>query len=69
MKVSDAQANPSVAHILLLLPADPGVELSASSPASCLPVHCHASHQDDNGLTLNSFSGTMSACLLLCSLP
>jgi hypothetical protein len=28
------------------------VELSAPSPAPCLPGHCHASHPDYNELTL-----------------
>lgn len=33
-------------------PADPEVEHSASSPASCLPACPHASCHDDNGLNL-----------------
>ena len=36
-----AQAIPSLAHSLLLLPADQDVELSAPSPAPCLPACCH----------------------------
>ena len=36
----------------LLMPADQDVELSAPSPAPCLPAHCHASCHDDNGLNL-----------------
>lgn len=32
--------------------AHPNVELSVASPAPCLPVCCHASHRDDNGLNL-----------------
>jgi hypothetical protein len=27
-------------------------ELSAPSPAPCLPVYCHVSHHDNNGLNL-----------------
>jgi hypothetical protein len=50
-EVSYAQAMPSVAHSLLL-PADQDVEISAPSPAPCLPPCCHASHHDDNGLNL-----------------
>ena len=34
-EVSEAQARPSVA--LFLLPANPDVEFSATSPAPCLP--------------------------------
>jgi hypothetical protein len=45
------QALPSVEH-RLLLPADQDVALSAPSPAPCLPLSCHASHHDDNGLNL-----------------
>jgi hypothetical protein len=37
---------------LSLLPADQDVELSAPSPALCLPANCHASHHDNNGLKL-----------------
>jgi len=33
-----------------LLPSDPDVELSVTSPASRPPGHHHASHRDDNGL-------------------
>ena len=48
--ISDAQARTSV--VVFLLPADPDVELSAPSPAPCLPV-CHpVSRHDDNGLNL-----------------
>ena len=36
-EVSEAQARPS-AHFLFLLPTDPDVELSAPSPAPCLPA-------------------------------
>jgi hypothetical protein len=36
------QATPRVARSLLLLPVDHAVELSAPSPAPCLPGHCHA---------------------------
>ena len=48
--VSNAYARTSV--FLLLMPADPDVELSTTSPAPCLPVCCHASHCADNGLNL-----------------
>ena len=48
-EVSKAQARPSGS---LSLPVDPGVELSAPSPAPCLPAGHHASHHDDNGLNL-----------------
>jgi hypothetical protein len=41
-----------VIHCLFLLPADQDVELSAPSPASCLPAYHHASCYDDNGLNL-----------------
>ena len=49
--VSEAQVRPSV-HCLFLMPANPDVEPSATSPAPCLNVCCHASHDDDNGLKL-----------------
>ena len=42
-----AQAMSSVECILLLLPADQDVELSAPSPAPSLPTCCHASCHDD----------------------
>ncbi|CAO2594180.1 hypothetical protein LEMLEM_LOCUS7627 [Lemmus lemmus] len=29
-----------------------GTDLLATSPAPCLPVHCHAACHDDNGLNL-----------------
>lgn len=38
-----------VAHFLP--PADPDVELAASSTALCLPARRHAPHHADNGLT------------------
>jgi hypothetical protein len=41
-----------VAHLFFLLPAHPDVEVSATSLAPCLPVCCHASCQDNNGLNL-----------------
>jgi hypothetical protein len=40
--VLEAQARPSGSLFLPLLPVDLDVELSATSPAPCLPVHCHA---------------------------
>lgn len=36
----------------LLLPVDQDVELSAPSPAPCLPACCHVSCYDNNGLNL-----------------
>ena len=48
--VSSAQARPS--GTLFLLPAHLDVELSATSPAPCLLVFCHASNHDDNGRNL-----------------
>jgi hypothetical protein len=50
--VTYVQAILSVVHSLSLLPSDQNVELSAPSPAPCLPGCCHASHHDDNGLNL-----------------
>ena len=44
-----AQAMPSVAHSLLLLPVDQDVELSAPL-ALCVPACCHASHHDELNL-------------------
>jgi hypothetical protein len=41
----------SVAHSQFLLPVTPDVELSATSPAPCLPACCHVSCHD-NGLNL-----------------
>ena len=46
-EVSNAQARPSVGVFLLLLLDDPYVELSATSPAPCLPTQHHASSLDD----------------------
>lgn len=37
-------------HSLFLLPANRDVDLSAPSPALCLPVHSHVSHHDNNDL-------------------
>lgn len=39
-------------HSSLLGALDPDVDLSAPSPAPCLPAHRHASHHDDNRLNL-----------------
>lgn len=47
-ELSDAQATPSVAPSFLLLPVDQDVDLSALSPALCLPAGCHASCHDDH---------------------
>lgn len=41
-----------VAHSFFLGPANPDIELSATSPAPCLPVCHHAFHRDDNELSL-----------------
>jgi hypothetical protein len=49
--VSDAEGRP-VAPSPFLLSTDLDVELSASSPAPCVPACCYASHHDDNGLNL-----------------
>jgi hypothetical protein len=46
-EVSYAQATPSVADSLLLLPADQDVELSVPFPAPCL-----SAHYGNNGLNL-----------------
>lgn len=46
------QALPSVGHSFLQVPADVGIELSAFSPAPCLPTGCHASHHDNYELYL-----------------
>jgi hypothetical protein len=51
-ELSYAQATPSVAHSLLMLPVDQDVELLAPSPEPCLPGCCHASCHDDNGQNL-----------------
>jgi hypothetical protein len=52
-EVSKAQARAQWLSLSLSLqPADQGVEFSVPSPAPCLPVCCHASHGDDNGLNL-----------------
>jgi hypothetical protein len=37
---------------MLKLPLDEDVELSAPSPALCLPACCHASHHKDDRLNL-----------------
>ena len=50
-EVSDAQARIKWLSFFLL-PANPDVELSGSSPAPCLPGHYHASHHDGDGLNL-----------------
>jgi hypothetical protein len=47
LQVSDAQTKPNVLT-LFLLPVDLNVELSAPSPASCLPECCY----NNNGLNL-----------------
>lgn len=50
LRFSKAQARAN--GFLFLLPSDR--ELSATSPAPCLPVCCHASHHDDNEITLQN---------------
>jgi hypothetical protein len=50
--VSKTQARAN--SILFLLPVDLVVKLSATLPAPCLPVCCHASHHD-NGLTFSNW--------------
>ena len=52
LEVSYAQAMSSAVHSLLRLPVDQDAELSAPSPALCLPACHHASHHDDNGQNL-----------------
>ena len=52
VEVSYVQAPPSVESSLLMLSSDQDVELSASSPAPCLPEPCHVSYHNDNGLNL-----------------
>ena len=47
-EVSEAQAK----HFLFLLPANPNVELSATSQAPRPPARHHASQHDDNELNL-----------------
>ena len=49
-EVLSIQAMPSVACSFFLLTADQDVELSAPSPATCLPEGHHTSCHDDNGL-------------------
>ena len=53
-EVSYVQAMPSVAHSFLLLPVDQDAELSAPLPAANLPADHHISHNDNNGLTLQT---------------
>lgn len=43
---------PFQAQSLFLLPIDPDVKFSATSPAQCLPTYHHVSCHDDNGLNL-----------------
>ena len=38
------------------MPVDPDVELSATSPAPCLPTYHHAPHHDNNGLSSETIS-------------
>ena len=50
---SYAQDLPSMGEtVLFWLPSDQDIDLYASSLAPCLPVCCHASCLDDNGLNL-----------------
>ena len=55
-EVSDVHARPNVSLILLLV--EPEVELSATSPAPCLPACHHASLPGNNGLNLRNVSQT-----------
>lgn len=48
--VSEAEAMPS--SFLFLPTADLNAELSARSPANCLPVSSHAPLHDDDGVNL-----------------
>ena len=50
-EVSEVQARASVSQSLPAA-AGPDVELSATSPAPCLPACHHASYHDDNGVNL-----------------
>ena len=55
-EVSEAQTRTSPSPLFLfLLPADPNVELLATSPAPCLPACCHVPHHD-SGLQLEWMS-------------
>jgi hypothetical protein len=55
-EISKAQAQTQPSGCLFLLPADPDVELSGTSPAPCLPACFLASHHADNGLNLSIVS-------------
>jgi hypothetical protein len=37
---------------IFMMPVDPDVELAATSPAPCLPAHCHAPCTDDKEVNL-----------------
>ena len=52
LEVSEAQARPRVSLCPPAALTDPDLELSAPSPASCLPMCHHASCHTDNGLNL-----------------
>jgi hypothetical protein len=52
------QAIPSIAHSLLPLTEDHNVQVSAASPAPCLPACCYASLHDGNGLTSEILSSS-----------
>jgi hypothetical protein len=53
LRVPSAQAPPRAEEtVFSWLQSDQDVELSAPSPAQCLPGHCHASGHDENGLNL-----------------
>jgi hypothetical protein len=41
-----------VAHCFFLLPEDQDAEFLAISPSLCLPVSCHATQHEDNGINL-----------------
>ena len=50
-EISEAQAKPG-GSVSLVLPTNPVVDLSATSPVPRLPACCHVYFHDDNGLVL-----------------
>lgn len=59
-EVSRTQARPR--DSLFLLSAGEGVDLSATSPADCLPVCCHAPYHNSNGLNLWQYKEAPIKC-------
>lgn len=51
-EVTYAQATACMENSFFLLPVYQDVELLAPSSAPCLPGSCHASHHDENKLSL-----------------